>query len=189
MQQFFALESRDGAFVQALHEDSPARRAGVRERDIVLSLDDTPVRDVSHLRVLEAKSNGPTSVEVLRAARRLTVVVDLSSAERRGDGGGSAPLPLRQPDGLGITVSRITRDLAEQLGIDERNEGLVILEVVHGSSADRKRLRVGDVILEVNATRTTSIVDFRNALRANKSAVMLKYTRAGHPPSYAFLER
>lgn len=62
---------------------------------------------------------------------------------------------------LGVTTQDLTPDLARAFGAD-RNHGTVIAHIAPDSPAERAKLKVGDVILEINGKPVRSSGDVRN---------------------------
>ena len=74
----------------------------------------------------------------------------------------------------------MTKDLAEQFGVD-KIEGVIVTEVESGSAAERKGLRPGDIITEVNQRSVTSPKQFRDALKNAdpRTGVIINFTSRG----------
>ena len=66
---------------------------------------------------------------------------------------------------LGIDVSPITEELAEQFSLDQ-STGILVVRVVQGGVANAEGLRKGDVIQEVNRTQVPTMREFRKLLEA-----------------------
>jgi Do/DeqQ family serine protease len=64
---------------------------------------------------------------------------------------------------LGISVGRVTEELAEQLGATE-GKGVYVAEVQPGSPAERAGLRKGDVIIALNGVELNDSNTFRNQI-------------------------
>lgn len=64
---------------------------------------------------------------------------------------------------LGITVSRVTSDLAASLGMSE-TKGVIVNSVRSGSAAERAGVRQGDVITEIDGSRVSDVNAFRNRI-------------------------
>jgi serine protease Do len=195
MASYFRLDERQGAFIASVKEGSPASRAGLKEKDVILRFNGAEVRDAGHLRVLisESEADVVIAMDVLRRGERLALQTSL---------GRKAPNP--QPDvasaavrrrfesdrnSLGITVSPVNADIASQLGIPDGIGGIAVLEVDLNSPADSKGIRVGDVITEANDVRVQTIRDFREALEGSHTGVMLRILRSGREPSYLFFRK
>ncbi len=67
---------------------------------------------------------------------------------------------------LGITVSRVTSDLAASLGMSEA-KGVIVNSVRSGSAAERAGIRRGDVITAINDTTVNDTNAFRNRVASN----------------------
>ena len=70
-----------------------------------------------------------------------------------------------RPTALGITVTSLTDDLAEQFG-HQNARGVLVESVEEDSPAGRAGLRVGDLITEVNRQAVVSVREFEQTLEA-----------------------
>ncbi|MFP4082909.1 MAG: PDZ domain-containing protein, partial [Candidatus Aminicenantes bacterium] len=64
---------------------------------------------------------------------------------------------------LGLTVRELNPYLARRYGLQTK-EGLLITEVTRYSQAERKGLRAGDIIIEVNRIKIKSLEDLEGIL-------------------------
>jgi serine protease Do len=67
---------------------------------------------------------------------------------------------------LGITVTRVTSDLASSLGMSEA-KGVIVNSVREGSAAERAGVRRGDVITAINDAAVNDTNAFRNRVSSN----------------------
>jgi Do/DeqQ family serine protease len=67
---------------------------------------------------------------------------------------------------LGISVTRVTSDLAESLGMPEA-KGVIVNSVKAGSAAEKAGLRQGDVITAINDSPVSDTNAFRNHVAGN----------------------
>ena len=95
---------------------------------------------------------------------------------------GEAPIPGRRSALRGLTVQRITPELARHLGLGPGIEGVVVSHIDPGSPAAKSGLRVGDVIIEVNRKPVKSLGDFYREMDKVKSSdsVLLLVLRGEH---------
>ena len=82
---------------------------------------------------------------------------------------------------LGISVSPIGNkiELYYQTGIlvpEDINEGIVIIDVESGSSAEKAGLKKGDIITELAGTKTTSLAEFRYELYKHNPSEEIEIT-------------
>src|SRR5262249_58173266 len=71
-----------GVFVISIEPNSPAQRAGLRDGDIIVGLDDHPVADIDALYRLLADyhNGGPATATVLRGTEKLILVLVVEEA-------------------------------------------------------------------------------------------------------------
>ncbi len=67
---------------------------------------------------------------------------------------------------LGITVSRVTSDIATSLGMSEA-KGVIVNSVQTGSAAERAGIRRGDIITALNDATVSDTNAFRNRIASN----------------------
>lgn len=65
---------------------------------------------------------------------------------------------------LGISLQPMNKELAKAFGL-EKEEGVVITEVMKGSPAEKAGLQQGDIVLKVNDQRIQSAYSFKNLIR------------------------
>ena len=83
--RFHRLTQASGVLVISLESDGPARAAGLREGDIIVALDSTPVASLDDLHKLltEARIGTSASLGILRGAERLELAVGVADRPSR----------------------------------------------------------------------------------------------------------
>ena len=76
---------------------------------------------------------------------------------------------------LGVIISDINQEIAEQLGLDI-SKGALIQEVSPDSAAEDAGLEAGDVIIGVNETEISNASELRNAIGLKRSGERVKIT-------------
>jgi Do/DeqQ family serine protease len=64
---------------------------------------------------------------------------------------------------LGVTIQEVTSDIAQSLGLDA-TQGGIVTQVVEGSAADKAGVRPGDVVTSVNGQPVRSQSELRQAM-------------------------
>jgi serine protease Do len=99
----------------------------------------------------------------------------------------AAPAPEEPEESmvLGMTITTVTPEIAEELGVPEGSDGLVVAEVDPSSEAYEKGLRAGDIITEAGQQSVSSVADFEDrmeeASEAGRKSLLLLVRRAGEP--------
>ncbi len=182
------LEEVRGALVTDVPE-GPAGEAGMEAGDVILSFDGADVADTRDL--VQKVANSPIGKEVrvvvFRDGNTETLRVTLGRREE-AESAVPASAPANEPvedEVLGLTVSTMTDELREQLGLPAGSEGLVVRDVAADSEAYEKGLRAGDLITEAGqqAVATPSDLEDRidEARDAGRKSLLLLVRRDGEP--------
>lgn len=158
---------KDGVIVSSIMSTGPAAKSELKASDIITNVEGTPVRNALELRAaVRAKKIGETlTLDVVRAGKNIKVKVKTDAwpdaeAETKLVRESSSAGEKR----MGITVRAVTKKLAEEHNL-KQTSGLVITDVERGSPADRRGVKVGDVITEVNQKPVKSLDEYREALK------------------------
>jgi len=172
------FEQGRGVLVEEVLPGSPAEEAGLRDGDVVLSVDGDRIGSFEELRdrVLDAGVGGELLLGISRDGELLEIPVEV----------GAQFLPS-QPEFegdvayLGVTVEAVSADEAEDLGMPFDEPGVLILEVEPGSPARRVGLREGDVIVTVDGDETPDPESLRQAIQSREpgDVVELEVMREG----------
>jgi serine protease Do len=171
------LPSAKGALVNQVTPDSPAGRAGVRERDLILRYGDREIVDISDLTraVADTKAGTTRELRVLRDGRQQTLRVKIAALEPD------------EAEALADASSRSSADPASLsmselgLGLAAGDGGLVVANVKVNSPAADAGLRSGDRVMRINQVEVKTVDAARKAVedakRQNRSAVLFQIER------------
>jgi len=186
------LKEAKGALVAGVLEDSPAEAAKMKTGDVILKFNGRTVEESRKLpRIVAETSVGKTvDVVVWRDGRERTVHVTLGELEKFDQANltttapGEPERPVeRAIDELGLSLSTITKAMAEKYSLEADLEGVVITEVNADSGAAEKGLRKGDVIVEVNQEKVSTpdavAAKIKEAAKNGRRSVLLLINREG----------
>ncbi len=140
----FNLDTPHGALINQVVADGPAGTAGIREGDIVVTLDGKQIRTGTDLPYyVGLLSPGATvDVEIVREGQSQVVSMTVGMRPRAEL---SEVLPEPDTNRSGLTVTALDNEIREQLGIDHG----VLVEEVEGAAA-KAGIMAGDVIITLN---------------------------------------
>ncbi|WP_417914548.1 DegQ family serine endoprotease [Candidatus Electronema sp. JM] len=191
--QSFGLSKAEGILVSEVTAGSPAEKAGLKQGDIVLSLNGATMTDVSDLRnrVAMIPPGTPVALSIIRDGVRQQVSVVI--AEQPSDFSENAKAKMKLQSGsvldkLGLTLQELTPDLAAQFGYS-KGQGVIVSEVEAGSPADNVGIEPGQLIEEVNKIRVRTLAELKDALKTSGgSKQVLLRVRAGEFSRYVVLK-
>ncbi|MGQ9672944.1 MAG: DegQ family serine endoprotease [Candidatus Aminicenantales bacterium] len=168
--EFFKLKDKYGALVNTVEKDGPADKAGIRPYDVIISVNGEKIKDPNDLKlkIADVQPGKKVNITVIREGKELTLTVTAEELEPEQE----KPAARGTKKDLGFSVRELTPSLARRYGFSTQ-EGLVITEVKEYSEAARKGLAVGDIILEVNRKKVTSVEDFERVLKNLESGQVL----------------
>ncbi len=184
------LTESAGALVTDVPE-GPAMEAGMEAGDVILNFDGQDVSDTREL--VRMVGNAPVGQEVpvtvLRNGKNETLTIKLGRREEAEtvmpasapDAGGQAG----QTELLGLKLSEVTPEIAQQFNLGDDVQGLVVTEVDPASDAAEKGIIAGDVITEAGQQPVRSSADFtariEEAKEAGRKSLLLLVRRGGDP--------
>jgi serine protease Do len=158
------MERGYGALVANVSKDGPADKAGVKVGDVIVEFDGKEVKDSAELPIIVARTtvDKKVSMKVLRDKKEVTLNVAVGELK---DEEVVASVPEKGE--LGLTVQKLTPQLAENLGLDKA-DGVVVTAVEPGSAGDEAGVRRGDVIVEVDRKPVRGVEDYRKAIAGSR---------------------
>ena len=179
----------DGVVVTQIQPDGPAAKSELKPNDIITAVDGKSVGTPQQLKneIRSKKIGASVNLSVHRLDAQLkgkNIQVKVKTDAWPDDTipvvSKRQPEPEENAKSLGLTVQAFTKELAEQYNV-EKTEGVVVTEVERDSAAERKGIRPGDVITEVNQKTVTTPKQFREALKGSdlKKGVIVNFTSRG----------
>jgi serine protease Do len=199
------LSAVRGVIVDGVEPDSPAAKAGIKEKDVITQYDGQPVEGAVQFRRLirETPPGRSVTLEISRGGSLQSISVELGDrtdvyvrkmkGKMRDFGGAysfSMPNVEELPDMpevmdprtpvLGINAEDLTSQLGSYFGAPN-NAGILVREVRPGTPADKAGLKAGDVITKVEGKEVRNLADLRAQLRekSNQASVNMSILRKG----------
>ena len=191
------LKDERGVEVTMVDQDAPAGKAGLKEHDVILTMNGSNVDSGAQLRrmIRETPPGRVVTFGVSRDGQPVTVKVQL--ADRRKSYAWSShgkdfkfemppipPIPAMPEFDMpvsvvvvhssmrsGLMVENLTPQLADFFGA-KNGKGVLVRSVEKGSRAEKSGFRAGDVIVRVNDQTVHDTSDFSHAIRSNNSGTV-----------------
>jgi serine protease Do len=186
------LKKAEGALVAAVTEGSPAAKAGVRQGDVVLGFDGTPVttpRDLS-MAVADTDVDSMRTLTVWRDNREVEVGIRVGEMPRQVASAEDRPAKSAKPhragvelSALGLTLAPIDSATRARYGLPKGARGAVVASVDERADAAEKGLKPGDIITRVNQEAVAAPSDVVSAVEkakaAHRKSILLLVEREG----------
>lgn len=172
------LDRPRGALINRLYDDGPADDAGLREGDVILSIDDQEILDGEALRYRPATLDEGETVKIryLRDGRERQTRAKLAFPPERP----RANRTTLSGDHLlrGVTIANLSPALNEELGRNPFDTGVVVLALDPRQVSRRVPVRSGYLIQAINGRSTDNVGAVERALRGGTiTELIVKDTR------------
>lgn len=177
------LPDASGALIGSVMENEPAAKAGLKDGDVILAVDNKPIEDsAALLRAIADKAPGSEAVlTVSRDGKTMNVTVTLGERKisQLKSGKGGDDKSQADESSIGLTVRPLTREERQAQNIPA-DEGLMITNVESDKPAEEAELRPGDIILKANMMPVSTPQELSKIVKEAgqaRGAVMLQIRR------------
>jgi len=194
------LKEEHGVEVTLVDQDAPAGKAGVREHDVILTLNGSQVESVEQLRrmIREIPPGRLVNLGISHNGQFMTLKAQLADRKKTfaitGPGKSFAfsmpALPatpvtpfipemdvpvsivvVHSSARSGLMVENLTPQLGDFFGT-KNGQGVLVRSVEKGSRAEKAGFRAGDVIVKVNGESINDSGDFTHAMHSRKNSTV-----------------
>lgn len=182
------LKEEKGVEVTMVDQDAPAGKAGIKEHDVILSMNGAAVDSKAQLQrmIHETPPGRVVTLGLSRDGQPMSIKVQLADKHKEFAFNGPKPdihvnIPeIHVPDidipainmvmvtssaRSGLMVENITPQLGEFFGVKNGN-GVLVRSVEKGSRAEKSGFRAGDVVVKVNGQAVHDTSDFSHGVRS-----------------------
>ncbi|HEX6889065.1 MAG TPA: Do family serine endopeptidase [Chryseolinea sp.] len=180
------LQVREGAYISGFAEKSSAKESGLKEGDVVVKIDETPIRSSTALIEYIGRHRPGDKVNMIvnRKGNELTIPVVLKA--RDGSTGTVKPEEREITSTLGIQLETVDPKVLKKLDL---NNGVKI-KLGNGRLARYTEMRDGFIVTKVNDVAVKSVKEFTDLMKKKKQGdlVILSGTYEDFPRefNYAF---
>lgn len=153
------MTSITGVFIYEVLPNSPAEKANLHPRDILLKINDIELKnDVSIPKIIsDIPINTKIELEILRSGKKIKTYIVL---QEKQDG------ELKQDKDLfGIEVNGISRILRHKLSLPADFKGVAIANIFNKKVIESGKLYKNDIIVQINDKKIKNVMDFKSAMK------------------------
>jgi len=176
--QAWGLPNTDGALVQSVEDNTPARDAGIQHGDVILGVDGHKVKTTRDL-INYVSSKGPdatVTLDVFRDGRTVQRQVKLHERPVQGE----EEVTNKKPENgggiewLGIEYQDLTNSLRDAHNLPRDVDGVIVTNVSPSSPLYDQFVRPGSIISEVNGRPVKGVDDFEKVIKSAKPGSYLR---------------
>ncbi|MDH4089515.1 MAG: Do family serine endopeptidase [Cyclobacteriaceae bacterium] len=167
------LQVNEGAYISGFADKSSAKEAGIKEGDVVIQIDETPIKSNTALIEYIGRHRPGDKVNMLvnRKGKELTIPVVLKS--RDGKTGLIKPEEIDAVSALGIELEEIDGKLLRKLDLDH---GVRVKELRKGKVGRYTEMRDGFIITRVNDIPVNSVKEFEKIIKTKKKGDLVTFS-------------
>ena len=147
-----------GMVISTITPDSPAAKAGLKQEDVIVAINDKPVESLEVLRLIIAQTSPGTKVKIKYVRDGKPAEMEVALSRLPEDNVASNEFLT------GVTVARVNDELRRTYRVPDEVDGLVVTEIADDSPF-RERFRPGMVIVQVNRAPVEDAASARALLR------------------------
>ena len=162
--EYYGIKDKKGVLVTEVFPGDPADSAGIKPKDIIVSVNGKAVDSARKLTGIIADiSVGDTAkIDAIRNGKTKTFNVKIAKREETKISAKSVPKENKQQ--LGIRVADITAETASRFNLKD-TKGVMVTGVDAESKAAEAGFQIHDIILEINHRNISSVGDFDKAIK------------------------
>jgi serine protease Do len=192
------LKEERGVEVTMVDQDAPAGKSGLKEHDVIMSINNQPVESVEQLRrmIHEIPAGRIITIGVSRDGQPLTVTAQLADRNKfakMDEKNFNINIPaihipqinipemdlagpmvvMHSPSRSGLMVENLSPQLGEFFGV-KNGTGVLVRSVERGSRAEQAGFRAGDVVVKINGSVVNDSGDFLRLIKSrtdNKASI------------------
>ena len=164
-------ENKQGSVILMIEKNSPAEKGGLQVSDLILEVDGVKVKNSNELKNIVASIAPEKTITITYERDKKVKSTKIKLAKMDAD-----PVSTTTSEGKattsidGLNLLEINDTTRTQYQIPQDIEGILILGVKEDSKAEKMGFKEGDVIIQVEQMRITSLKDLDHALKEYKNS-------------------
>jgi serine protease Do len=167
LSEYYGIKEGKGVFVAEVFPGDPADKAGIKPKDIILSVNGKKVENTRELSKSIADTSVGDTVKIKVLRNGVEKKFGVKIVKRKDDRIASLAPSKGNEHELGIRVSELTPEIARHFNITEAG-GVIVIDVESESQGMKAGVRVGDIIKEINHQPIKTVKDYKNEIKKLK---------------------
>ena len=174
LREYYDIKDQKGVLVTQINKGDPADNAGIKQNDIILSINGKNVQTIRELsrNVADSPLDKKIPIEIHRDGQEKTLYAKLIT---KSDNRVSQGPEVEKKSDLGLELAQLNPQIAQRLGYNEKEKGILVTGVQMGSKSSQAGIQRGDLIKEVNHREVTEIDEFGNLINGAKSGEAIHF--------------
>ncbi len=188
----FDVDVISGTLISQVMPNTPAEKAGLEEGDIITRVNGEKIDDADGLRNMIAmiSPGEEITLTVIRDGKEKTIDVTIGEQPAEFAGVTEPQQPAAAAEHFGMQVSKITPELREQYNLEKGEGGVAVTGVTPNSPAAMAGIEDGNLILEVNRKKVTSLEKFQKLMKeAEEEGTVLLLVKTPRGSRFVILEK
>ncbi|GHV47901.1 protease [Synergistales bacterium] len=176
----YGVKEESGVIVGDVFKDSAAERAGLQRGDVITEVGGEKVKDIQWFvnKIRSLTPDDSVKLKVVRSGNSLDLTAKLAERPDTEDGDSPSQENPNAFEKVGLTVAKLTPDIARRYKIENR-DGVVVVGVAQGSPAQFAGVREGDLLLEANGKKLTGSSALGQIIKSDSKSVVFLIERDG----------
>lgn len=162
-----------GVLVSDVSVGGPAEKSGIKAGDIIYSYNDRAVQNTKEFsrRVAESKIGSEGKIGLWRNGQKrdVNIVIENQETQEKTKSDLSIEIKKTEANGyeipeIGMTLAKITPELIQRYELPPQSNGMVITEIQAGREAEKKGLKVGNIIVKIDKKDVPTIEQVKEYL-------------------------
>ena len=162
-----------GVLVSDISVGGPAEKSGIKAGDIIYSYNDRAVQNTKEFsrRVAESKIGSEGKIGLWRNGQKrdVNIVIENQESQEKTKTGLRVEIKKTEANGyeipeIGMTLAKITPELIQRYELPPQSNGMVITEIQAGREAEKKGLKVGNIIVKIDKKDVPTIEQVKEYL-------------------------
>ena len=178
------IDRANGVYVDSVSVTGAAKLAGVKAKDVIISIDDIETKTSSKLQeiIMRKRPGEKVKITLIRnGTEKKELIATLKKQEERTTVIKTASATILKD--LGVQLTPITKEDEKKYNL---KAGLKVTKISEGKLKKYTDIREGFVITSVNNKPVSSVNSFIEAVGAQKGGIMLQGKYAGDPTFYYY---